>query len=189
MNRTPDLQRSLSGEGIYTIGKGEHMKTKPQLFIILLASLAGFMGGLISNQIIDTRPAFAVKEPKYQKVVVAEEFRVVDKDGKIIGSFGTPGYLFDVFPVIDESLAPVPQLRLGQEKGFQIIFSANEAEGTRIVMKDNKKIARTIIGNTEFYIPQTGITHRREVSSIVLFDHLGRFQWSAPGGVRSELGR
>jgi len=165
------------------------MKNKPQLFIILLASLAGFMGGLISNQIMETRSAFAVKEPKYQKVVIAEEFRVVDKDGKIIGSFGTPGYLFDVFPVIDESLAPIPQLRLGREKGLQIIFSASEAEGTRIVMKDNKNNARTIIGNTEFYIRETGVTHRRQVSSIVLFDHLGRFQWSAPGGVRSELGR
>jgi hypothetical protein len=31
------------------------MKNKQQLFIILLASFAGFMGGLISNQIIDTR--------------------------------------------------------------------------------------------------------------------------------------
>ena len=165
------------------------MKTKPQLFIILLATLAGFMGGLISNHIFETRPAFAVKEPKYQKVVTAEEFRVVDKDGKIIGSFGTPGYLFDVFPVIDESLAPVPQLRLGRETGFQIIFSANEAEGSRIVMKDNKNKDRTIIGNTEFYIRETGVNHGREVSSIVMFDHLGRFQWSAPGGVKADRSR
>lgn len=165
------------------------MKNKPQFLIILLAAAAGFVGGLISNQIIATRPALAVKNTQYQKVVIAEEFRVVDKDGKIIGSFGAPRYLFDVFPVIDASLAPIPQLRLGREEGFQIIFSASEAEGTRIVMKDNKNKARTIIGNTEFLIPQTGITHRREVSSIVLFDHLGRFQWSAPGGVRSELGR
>jgi hypothetical protein len=114
---------------------------------------------------------------------------VVDKEGKIIGSFGTPGYLFDVFPVIDESLAPVPQLRLGREKGFQIIFSASEAEGSRILMKDNKNNARTIIGNTEFYIRETGVNHRRGVSSIVLFDHLGRFQWSAPGGVRADRSR
>ena len=157
--------------------------------MILVAALAGFIGGLISNQFFETRSAFAVKEPKYKKVVIAEEFRVVDKNGRVIGSFGTPGYLFDIFPVVDDSLAPVPQLRLGHEKGFQIIFSASEAEGSRIVMKDNKNKARTVIGNTEFYIPQTRVTHRREVSSIVLFDHLGRFQWSAPGGIRGELGR
>ena len=165
------------------------MKTKPQLFIILLATLAGFMGGLISNHIFETRPAFAVKEPKYQKVVTAEEFRVVDKDGKIIGSFGNPAYLFDIFPVIDESLTPVPQLRLGQEKGFQIIFSANEAEGSRIVMKDNKNKARTVIGNTEFYIPGTQVTHRRQVSSIVLLDRKGRYQWSAPFKIKTDAGR
>ena len=165
------------------------MKTKPQLFIILLATLAGFMGGLISNHIFETRPAFAVKEPKYQKVVMAEEFRVVDKDGKILGSFGTPGYLLDVFPAINESLAPVPQLRLGRETGFQIIFSANEAEGSRIVMKDNKNKARTVIGNTEFYIPQTRVTHRRQVSSIVLLDRKGRYQWSAPFKIKTDAGR
>ena len=165
------------------------MKNKQQLFIILLASFAGFMGGLISNQIIETRPAFAVKEPNHQKVVIAEEFRVVDIDGKIIGSFGNPGYLIDIFPKIDESLAPVPQLRLGQEKGFQIIFSASEAEGSRIVMKDNKNKARTVIGNTEFYIPQTQVTHRRQVSSIVLFDRKGRYQWSAPRKIKTDAGR
>lgn len=165
------------------------MKNKPQLFIILLASFAGFIGGMISNQIFETRPAFAVKEPKYQKVVMAEEFRVVDKDGKILGSFGTPGYLLDIFPVIDASLAAVPQLRLGREKGFQIIFSAGEVEGSRIVMKDNKNKVRTVIGNTELYIPLTRVTHKRQVSSIVLFDKLGRFLWSAPGGIKTDAGR
>jgi len=165
------------------------MKTKPQLFIILLATLAGFMGGLISNHIFETRPAFAVKEPKYQKVVTAEEFRVVDKDGKIIGSFGTPGYLFDVFPVIDESLAPVPQLRLGRETGFQIIFSANEAQGSRIVMKDKKNKPRTVIGNTELWIPETKATHKRQVSSIILFDRKGRYEWSAPRDIRTDMSR
>jgi len=165
------------------------MKTKPQLYIILLATLAGFMGGLISNHIFETRPAFAVKEPKYQKVVTAEEFRVVDKDGKMLGSFGIPGYLQDEHPVTEKRPAPVPQLRLGQKKGFQIILSAGEADGSRIVMKDKNSTTRTAIGNTKFYIRETGVNHWREVSSIVMFDHLGRFQWSAPGAVRSELGR
>jgi hypothetical protein len=165
------------------------MKRKQQLVIILLASFAGFIGGFISNQIFQAKSAFAVKEPNHQKVVIAEEFRVVDKDGKIIGSFGNPAYLFDIFPVIDESLAPVPQLRLGQEKGFQIIFSANEAEGSRIVMKDKKNNIRSVIGNTEFYIPQTRVIHRRQVSSIVLFNHQGSFLWSAPGGIKLDGGR
>ena len=164
------------------------MKTKPQLLIILLASFAGFMGGFISHHIFETRPAFAVKAPQYQKVVMAEEFRVIDKDGNILGSFGTPGYLKEANPTTDEKLTSVPQLRLGQKKGFQIILSAGDANGSRIVMTDKNSTTRTVIGNTEFWLPMKKVTHNTQVASIVLFDHLGRFQWSTPP-VRTELGR
>ena len=164
------------------------MKTKPQLFIILLATLAGFMGGLISNHIFETRSAFAVKGTHYQKVIMAEEFRVVDKDGKILGRFGIPDYRSDANPAKDEKLAPVPQLALGQKKGFQIILSAGDANGSRIVMTDKSGTTRTAIGNTEFFLPMRKITHNSQVASIVLFDHLGRFQWSTPP-IRTELGR
>jgi len=165
------------------------MKNKQPLFIILLATFAGFTGGFISNQIFQTKSAYAEKAPSHQKVVIAEEFRVVDKDGKILGSFGTPGYLLDILPKIDESQAPVPQLRLGQESGFQIILSANKAEGSRIVMKDKKNKNRVIIGNTKLYIPQTQATYQRQVSSIVLFNHQGGFLWSAPGGIKAGWDR
>jgi len=165
---------------------GENMKKKQPLFIILLATFAGFAGGFISNQIFQTKPAFAKKALSHHKVVIAEEFRVVDKDGKILGSFGTPDYLLDKFPKIDESQAPVPQLRLGQESGFQIILSTGADAGSRIIMKDEKNTTRTVIGNMELYMPQTRVTHRRQVSSIVLFNHRGRFLWSAPDGIRTE---
>jgi hypothetical protein len=60
---------------------GENMKKKQPLFIILLATFAGLAGGFISNQIFQTKSAFAEKKPSHQKVVIAEEFRVVDKGG------------------------------------------------------------------------------------------------------------
>ena len=164
------------------------MKTKPQLFIILLATLAGFMGGLISNHIFETRSAFAVKGTQYQKVVMAEEFRVVDKEGNILGRFGIPGYRQDANPAKDEKLAPVPQLRLGQNPGFQIILSAGEANGSRIVMTDKNSTTRAVIGNTEFRLPMKQVTHKTQVASIVLFDQYARFQWSTPP-IRTELGR
>lgn len=165
------------------------MKKKQSLFIIFVAALAGFAGGFISNQIFQTKSAFAEKAPGHRKVVVAEEFRVVDKDGKILARLGTPGYLPDIFPQIDKSQAAVPQLRLGQESGFQIILAAGEAAGSKIIMKDEKNAARTIIGNTEFQLRQSRRTYKRQVSSIVLFDRRGRFLWSAPGGVVTESGR
>ena len=165
------------------------MKKKQPLFIILLAVLAGFAGGFISNQFFQTQPAFAEKASSHPKVVIAEEFRVVDKDGKTLGSFGTPGYLEDIFPKIDESQTLVPQLRLGRESGYQIILSAGADAGSSIIMKDQKNITRTVIGNTEFYIRQSRLTFKRQVSSIVLFDRKGRFLWSVPGGVVTESGR
>jgi hypothetical protein len=111
------------------------------------------------------------------------------RNGKIIGSFGTPGYLLDIFPVIDKSQAPIPQLRLGQEKGFQIILSAGADAGSRITMKDERNKRRTVIGNTKLKVRQTQRTYSRQVSSIVLFDELGRFLWSAPGGIKTDAGR
>lgn len=164
------------------------MKIKPQLFIILMASLAGFMGGLVSHHIFETRPAFAVKAPQYQKVVVAEEFRVVDKEGKILGSFGTPSNVQDANAANDEKPAPFAQLRLGQQPGFQIILSADEASGSSIIMTDKKSTVRTVIGNTQFFLPMKKVTHKTQVASIVLFDQYARHQWSAPP-VRTELGR
>lgn len=165
------------------------MKKKQSLFIILAATLAGFAGGFISNQIFQTKSAFAEKAPNQRKVVIAEEFRVVDQDGKILASLGTPGYLPDIFPNPDKSQAAVPQLRLGQESGFQIILTAGAAAGSTIMMKDKKNTTRTVIGNTEFHLRQSQLTYKRQVSSIVLFDRLGRFLWSAPGGVVTEGSR
>jgi hypothetical protein len=162
------------------------MKNKQPLFIILLAIFAGFAGSFMSNQIFRTQSAFAEKALGHRKVVVAEEFRVVDKDGNILGSLGSPGYLLDKSAKKEASPASVPQLRLGRESGFQIILSAAADTGSHIIMKDEKNTTRTVIGNTEFNIPQTHATHRRQVSSIVLFNRLGRFLWSAPGGIRSE---
>jgi hypothetical protein len=165
------------------------MKTKQSVAIVFLAAFAGFVGGLISNQIFEPRPALAQKESAPSKIVSAQEFRVVDTDGRILGRFGVFGDLPDLGSKQQISKAPAAQLRLGQETGFQIILSSGDAAGSRIVMKDEKNKTRMVIGNTEFYMPQTQVIHRRPLSSIVLFDDRGRFEWSAPGGIRKELGR
>jgi hypothetical protein len=103
-----------------------------------------------------------------------------------LGSFGTPGYLPDTFSKKDEPQTPVPQLRLGQESGFQIILSAGAGAGSRIIMKDEKNTTRTVIGNMELYLPKMQLTRKLQVSSIALFNHRGRFIWSAPGEIITE---
>jgi hypothetical protein len=169
--------------------RGGHMKNQQRLGIILLASFAGFVGGFISNHTFQSSSAFAEKQPLHQKVVIAEEFRLVDKDGTIFGSFGTCGQSGYLSSKNENANPSVPQLRLGQENGFQIILSAAGAQGSRIILKDNNNKVRTVIGNMELYIPLTRITHNRQASSIVLFDKFGRFLWSAPGGIKTDLSR
>jgi len=114
---------------------------------------------------------------------------VVDQAGKIVGRFGTSGDPPDLSSSEKTSKASAAQLRMGQETGFQIILSAGEAEGSRIILKDANNKTRTVIGNMQLYIPLTQVTHNRQVSSIVLFDNYGRFLWSAPGGIITDLSR
>jgi hypothetical protein len=165
------------------------MKRKQQLAVVVIAAFAGFIGGLTSNQIVQTPSAFAEKGFVNQKVVVAEEFQVVDKDGKIVGRFGTSGDLPDLSSGEKNSKASAAQLHLGRETDFQVILSAGEAAGSRIILKDASNKTRTVIGNMQLYNSMTRITHIRQVSSIVLFDNYGRFLWSAPGDIQTDFSR
>jgi len=64
------------------------MGRKQYSLIVLLALLAGFIGGVISSQIFVGRPLFTQKEAKPQKVVVAEKFRLVDQTGMVRAALG-----------------------------------------------------------------------------------------------------
>lgn len=55
--------------------------------ILVVALIAGFVGGFISHQLFMDRPAFAEKQPMHQKVVRGEQFDLVDRSGKIRGSW------------------------------------------------------------------------------------------------------
>jgi hypothetical protein len=57
------------------------MTFKQKVSIIALAIFSGLMGGLISDILIRANTAFADKEPKPQKLVIAEEFKLVDRNG------------------------------------------------------------------------------------------------------------
>ena len=55
-----------------------------------LSLLAALVGGMVLNQLVVGKAAFAQKEAESHKIIVAEEFRVVSKEGKVLASFGTP---------------------------------------------------------------------------------------------------
>ena len=103
---------------------------------------AGFIGGIISNQLWVTEPVFAEKTQKQQKVVIAEEFRVMDKFGNTIGSFGIPPHLKDI-EVVDspsntKELHQIAQLSLGNKN--TIILTADGDDGNVKVGGTNSNI-------------------------------------------------
>ena len=107
------------------------MSHKQNGIVIILAVVAGFIGGIISNQLFVTGPAFAEKKQMQQKLVIAQEFRVVDKFGNTIGSFGIPPHLKDIEAMESSSSNdkphPIAQLSLGNNS--TIILTADGHDG------------------------------------------------------------
>jgi hypothetical protein len=106
------------------------MRLKQNSLVIILALTAGFIGGIFSNQLFVTEPAFAEKQQIQQKVVIAEEFRVVDKFGNIIGSFGIPPHLRDIVAVESSSTSKQPhqiaQLSLGNNRTIVLVADGDD---------------------------------------------------------------
>jgi hypothetical protein len=118
------------------------MSYKQNGIVIILAVAAGFVGGIFSNQLFVTGPAFAEKTQKQQKLIVAEEFRVVDKFGNTIGSFGIPPHLKDIeameSPFNREKPHQIAQLSLGNNS--TIILTADGDDGNIKVGGTNSHI-------------------------------------------------
>lgn len=55
---------------------------------IVSAIIAGLVGGVIANQLLVGQPVFAERAQRPIKVVVAEEFRLVGKDGRTRATLG-----------------------------------------------------------------------------------------------------
>ena len=137
------------------MGKGENMKKKQPVIYNFAGNVCRFCRWFYFKSNFSTKPAFAKKAPSHQKVVIAEEFRVVDIRMERYWAASELRVICRIhFPKKTSPQAPVPQLRLGQESGFQIILSAGAGAGSRIIMKDKKNKTRTVIGNTELYIPK-----------------------------------
>ena len=59
---------------------------------VVVALVAGLVGGVVSSQFSMGFPVLAEEKAKAQKIVEAEEFRVVDPHGKVLGGLRvTPG--------------------------------------------------------------------------------------------------
>jgi hypothetical protein len=68
------------------------MKGGQLTLIVIVALFAGFIGGIVSSQFLGDRTVFAREEPQAKEVLVANEFRLVSDDGRILAILGAhPG--------------------------------------------------------------------------------------------------
>jgi len=60
------------------------MNKKQWRSMLLLAMLAGFVGGMVVSWLFANQPVFAEKRFEPAKVIEAQEFRLMDRDGKTV---------------------------------------------------------------------------------------------------------
>jgi hypothetical protein len=64
------------------------MKRGQLTIVVVLALFAGFIGGIISSRFLGDKTVFAREELPAKEVLVANEFRLVSDDGRILAILG-----------------------------------------------------------------------------------------------------
>jgi len=102
--------------------------------LLVLSLLAGLVGGILTSQFFLGTPVLAEKKAGPQRVVIAEEFRLVDNEGKILSTWGM--------------YAGGPGIVLFSKNGqFRAVFSlTSPEEGPVLAFADNKGNHRAIVG-------------------------------------------
>ena len=110
------------------------MNKKQCGLLLVLSLLAGLVGGILSSQFFLGTPALAEKKVGPQNVITAEEFRLVDKEGKTLSTWGM--------------YAGGPGIVLFNKNGqFRAVFSLTSPdEGPVLTFADNKGNHRAIVG-------------------------------------------
>jgi hypothetical protein len=114
--------------------KEKEMNRKKYGLTVICGLLAGFSGGITAFGFFVGGPAFAEKVIKPKKVVMAEEFRLVDKDGEVLSTWGSyAGNYGMVF--------------YSKEGEYRALFSLTSPEGAPVLtLADKKGRYRTLIG-------------------------------------------
>jgi hypothetical protein len=110
------------------------MNKKQFSLLLMLSLLAGLLGGMLTSQFFLGTPVLAEKKVGAQNVIVAEEFRLADKEGKILSTWGMyaggPGIVL-----------------FGKNGQFRAVFSLTSPdEGPILTFADNKGNHRATVG-------------------------------------------
>jgi len=110
------------------------MNKKQFSLLLMLSLLAGLLGGMLTSQFFLGTPVLAEKKVGPQNVIVAEEFRLEDKEGKVLSTWGMyaggPGIVL-----------------FGKNGQFRAVFSLTSPdEGPILTFADNKGNHRATVG-------------------------------------------
>ena len=107
------------------------MTRKDCTLIVLLALTAGFLGGIGSSRLLGEQSVFAQKKPKAERLIQAQEFRLVDEEGRTRAVLGVghpdhPGV--DVhFDILGRASHILLRTLVDDEPGLEIHHDTNAA--------------------------------------------------------------
>jgi hypothetical protein len=175
------------------------MSKKQYIFLVALALIGGLIGGAFSNSITSKTvlaqkgvPSINDFKKKYtrkpEKVVEAEEFRLLDKDGRVIAKLVeniVGGGTLRIYG--DEESEPFLLLNndrlLLYSNGMasQITLGTISLSGPKpFIELCDKDGPRAVLGSTNLVTKGAGANIIRSPASLVLFDEKGNVIWSIP---------
>ena len=133
------------------------MKRRQYLLLLALTVVAGLIGGAVSNWLFMARTAEVQETKKHEKVVRAEEFRLVDKAGNLRGVMNA------------SSIVIGPQLAFFDEGGTtrMRMFLSDDGD-PMLLLKDEDGTLRMSMNLTA------------GMPGLLLRDEGGTVMWSAP---------
>ncbi len=105
------------------------MNRKEYWWMLALAVLAGLVGGMALNWIFMGDPGFAQKQEEQAKVIRAQKFELVDKDGNVKAS-------------LDMSRDGSPGLLLNNHNSY-VVLSASSKLGPSLILSIDEKFERS----------------------------------------------
>jgi hypothetical protein len=134
------------------------MKKRDYAIMLTIAMFFGWVGGSMMSWVSNSQLVFAQKKAGHEKVIMAEEFRLVDKDGAQLATLhvdqtGQPNLVIN-----DNAHTPRLMMAFGSEGGLN--FGLNDKKGKKTVfMEVDDKGAATLgmgIPNIRFSVSADG---------------------------------
>ena len=169
------------------------MKKRHYLLLVALTVIAGLAGGAISSQVFTARKAVAQLTQDHERVITAEQFQLVDKEGNmrvVIGMSPKRGpvlgftdengqtRIFLGLTSVDGETWPILKLRDADED-MRISISGGNGN-PRISVLDKYGNSRAVLGCAALKAASTELVETKPESSISLFNEDGKMIWAAP---------